>query len=89
MDRHHKGEFMTVFVNGRQKHVRRPPTIDGMDPEEFIRANADPIFLHQEGRWDIIEERTREEKEMERGGALKEKGKRSAPVRDDDFDIPF
>ena len=84
-----KKEFMTIFVNGRQKRVRRPPTIDGMDPEEFIRANADPIWLHQEGRWDIIEEQARKEKESERGGALEEKGKRRPPVPDDDFDIPF
>lgn len=84
-----KKETMIIFVNGKQKRVRRPPTIDGMDPEEFIRANADPIWLHQEGRWDIIEERAREERENERSGALEEKGKRRPPVRDDDFDIPF
>ena len=38
---------MTIFVNGKQKRVRRPPTIDGMDVDEFIRRNADPIWLHQ------------------------------------------
>ncbi len=52
-----KLEFMTVFVNGRQKRVRRPPTIDGMDAEEFIRQNADPVWLHQNERWDILHER--------------------------------
>ncbi len=39
--------YMTIFVNGKQKRVRRPPTIDGMDVDEFIRRNADPIWLHQ------------------------------------------
>ena len=38
---------MTIFVNGKQKRVKRPPTIDGMDVNDFIKNNADPIFLHQ------------------------------------------
>jgi GNAT superfamily N-acetyltransferase len=25
-----------------------------MDPEEFVRQNADPIWLHREGRWEEI-----------------------------------
>jgi hypothetical protein len=35
-------EYMTIFVHGKQKRVKRPVTIDGMDIEEFIRRNADP-----------------------------------------------
>lgn len=42
-----KKDFMFVFMNGKQVRVRRPPTIDGIDAEEFIRQNADPIGLHQ------------------------------------------
>ena len=38
---------MTIFINGKQKRVRRPPTINGMDVDEFIRRNADPIWLLQ------------------------------------------
>jgi hypothetical protein len=38
------------------KRVRRPPTIEGMDVEEFIRQNADPIFLHEEGLWWMTED---------------------------------
>ena len=49
-----KAEFMTIFVNGKQKQVRRPPLIDGMDPEEFILRNADPIWLHQNGLWEYM-----------------------------------
>ena len=48
-------EFMTVFVNGKMKRVRRPPMIEGLPLEEFILRNADPIWLHQEGRWEDIE----------------------------------
>jgi uncharacterized protein YnzC (UPF0291/DUF896 family) len=47
-------EFMTVFINGKQKRVRRPPTVDGMDVDEFIRRNADPIWLHQNEMWEYM-----------------------------------
>src|SRR6185503_6632689 len=47
--------FMTIFINGRQKRVQRPPTIEGMDPDEFIRRNADPIWLHQNERWELMD----------------------------------
>ena len=45
---------MAIFINGKQKRVKRPPTIDGMDPDEFIRKNADPIWLHQNEMWEYI-----------------------------------
>ena len=47
-------EYMTIFINGKQKRVKRPPTIDGMDADEFIRRNADPIWLHQNEMWEDI-----------------------------------
>lgn len=47
-------EYMTIFVNGKQKRVRRPPTIDGMDVDEFIRRNADIIWLKQNEMWEDI-----------------------------------
>ena len=47
-------EFMMIFVNGKQKRVRRPQKIDGIDVDEFIRRNADPIWLHQNGLWEYI-----------------------------------
>jgi hypothetical protein len=49
-----KLEFMTIFINGKQKRVKRPPTIEGMSVDEFIRLNADPIWLHQHGEWHLI-----------------------------------
>ncbi len=48
-------EYMKVFMNGKQKRVKRPPTIDGMDVDEFIRINADPIWLHQNEMWEDME----------------------------------
>ena len=45
-------EYMTIFVKGKQKRVKRPQTIDGMDVDEFIRRNVDPIWLHQNEMWE-------------------------------------
>ena len=82
-----KAEFMTVFMNGRQVRVRRPPTVDGIPVEEFIRQNADPIWLHQHGYWEILEERAMAEQE---GGSEEHpSGNRNAWVADDSDDIPF
>ena len=49
-------EYMTVFMNGKQKRVKRPVTIDGMDLDEFIRNNADPIWLKQHEMWEELHE---------------------------------
>ena len=53
--KHRRGEYMTIFVNGRQKRVKRPPTIDWIDADEFIRRNADPIWLHQNELWEDMD----------------------------------
>ena len=50
-----KAEFETIFVGGKQKRVRRRPLIEGLAPDEFIRRNADPIWLHQNGLWEDME----------------------------------
>ena len=47
-------EYMTIFINGKQKRVKRPPTIDGIDVDEFIRRNADPVWLHQNEMWEYM-----------------------------------
>jgi hypothetical protein len=51
-----KREFMTIFIHGKMKRVRRPQQIDGIDADEFIRRNADPLWLHQNGMWEYMEE---------------------------------
>jgi len=56
--RRRRAEFMTIFVNGKQRRVRRPPTIDGMDVDEFIRRNADPLWLHQNELWEYMIDET-------------------------------
>jgi hypothetical protein len=47
-------KFMTIFVHGKQKRVERPPMIEGLPVDEFIRRNADPLWLHQNEMWDYI-----------------------------------
>ena len=54
--RRRKKEFMTIFVNGKQKRIRRPPAVEGIDPYEFILRNADPIWLHQNEMWELLDE---------------------------------
>ena len=49
-------EFMTIFVSGKMKRVRRPPTIDGVPVENFIRQNADPVWLQQNEMFELIDE---------------------------------
>ena len=52
-ERHKK--YMWVFMNGKQVRVKRPPTIEGTSVDEFIRRNADPIWLHQNEMWEYIQ----------------------------------
>ena len=52
---------MTIFINGKQKRVKRPPTIDGIDLDDFIQSNADPIWLHQNEMWEDMDSEGPEE----------------------------
>jgi len=52
-----KAQFMTIFIDGKQKRVPRPPpTIDGISVHEFILRNTDPIWLHQNEMWELMDE---------------------------------
>ena len=46
--------YQTEFINGKQVSIKRPPMVDGMPVDEFMEKNADPIWLHQEGMWELI-----------------------------------
>jgi len=52
--RRRQKEYITIFIKGKQRRVKRPPTIDGMDIDAFIRGNADPIWLHQNEMWEYM-----------------------------------
>lgn len=49
-------KYMWVFMNGKQVRVDRPPMIEGIDADEYIRLNADPIGLHQNEMWEYIKQ---------------------------------
>jgi hypothetical protein len=49
--------------HGKQKCVRRPPTVDGMYVDEFILRNADLIWLHQNEMWEYLEMKLHDEPE--------------------------
>jgi hypothetical protein len=42
-------------VGGKQKRIKRiNPLIEGVPQDEFIRRNADSIWLHQNERWESL-----------------------------------
>jgi len=47
-------KYTWVFMNGKQVKVKRPPTIEGISIDEFIRQNADPVWLHQNEMWEYM-----------------------------------
>ena len=52
--RERKQNYMTVFNNGKQKQVPRPLQIEGIPVDEYIARNADPIWLHENGLWELM-----------------------------------
>jgi hypothetical protein len=81
-------EYMTIFVNGKQKRVKREPTVDGLPIDEYIRMNADPIWLLQN---EMYEELYQWEQQQEE----KQEASQPEPARDSkkgdclDDDLPF
>jgi len=52
--RQRRKEFMVIFVNGKQKKVKRVPSAkEEAELEEFYR-NADPIWLLQNEMWEYL-----------------------------------
>jgi hypothetical protein len=56
-------EYMTIFVNGKQKRVKRPSTVEGLSVDEFIRRNADPIWLKQNEMYEELHRLEQDEDE--------------------------
>lgn len=47
-------KYEWVFINGKQVRVKRPPTVEGIPVDQFIEENADPLWLHQNGMWELM-----------------------------------
>ena len=58
-------EYETIFVNGKQKRVKREPTIDGLPADEFIRRNADSIWLLQNEMYEELYQREQQQEEQQ------------------------
>jgi hypothetical protein len=77
-------EYMTIYLNGKQKSVKREPAVDGIPVDEFLRRNADPIFLNQNGMHEELYAREMEEVDSQREAVCDFK---KASRRDDE--LPF
>ncbi len=77
-----KYEF--IFINGKQKRVRRAPMIEGVPAEEFIRRNADPTWLVQNEMYEELHELQQSQDGVDRGTSDVE-----APDQDTDESLPF
>lgn len=62
-------EYMTIYLNGKQKSVKREPAVDGIPVDEYLRRNADPIFLHQNGMHEELYAREMEEADSQQESA--------------------
>lgn len=89
-------EYMTIFVNGKQKRVKRPPTVDGIPVDEFIRNNADPIWLLKNEMYEELyqweQERDAEEQEdsqPEQATDYSKSGRLDNEDLDESDSIPF
>ena len=76
-----KKKYVWVFMNGKQVRVKRPEMIDGMLVDDFIAANADDIWLTQNGMYDVLDARRKERDE--------EKDERENMKDCDGSNIPF
>ncbi len=74
--------YMTIFINGKMKRLLRPPTIDGVALDDFIRENADPIWLHQNEMWEDMP--VEFEDRVDHSGAHSDFGPSEADVEPDD-----
>ena len=84
--RRRRRDTMIIFINGKQKRVNRPATIEGMSVDEFVLQNADPIWLQQNEMWEYMQP----EEEPGDVGSQEEKPKRpSSGLPTTNEDLPF
>ncbi len=79
---------MTIFINGKQKRVKRPPTIDGLPVDEFISRNADPIWLLQHEMYEELHQWELEEQKL-RGEPTCDFGQDDNLDVEEDDQLPF
>lgn len=78
-------EYMRIFVNGKQRRVKREPTVAGIPVDDSILMNADPIFLLQN---EMYEELYQWEQQQQ-AAPQPESTRNSEKVGGPDEDLPF
>ncbi len=58
-------KYMWALMSGKQARVKRPPTTDGIPQDEWIEKNFDPIWLHQNEMWGVLDARESQENTCE------------------------
>jgi len=81
-------EYVTIFVNGKQMRVKRPPNIEGAGEDEFIRRNADPIWLLQNEMYEELYQ-WEQRQEQDREASQREPARDPRKVDSLDDDLPF
>ena len=59
-----QAKYQWIFMNGKQVRILRPQMIEGLDVDEFIARNADPIWLKQNEMWEELYEYELREAEL-------------------------
>ena len=80
---------MTIFVNGKQKRVKREPTVDGIPVDDFIRINADPIWLLQEEMYEELYQWEQQQERIQEGYKPVSSARNFEKIDDSDEDLPF
>ena len=84
--RRRRRDTMIIFINGKQKRIKRPQTIEGMSVDEFVLQNADPIWLQQNEMWEYMQP---EEAEGDVGFKEEECKRPSSGLPATNEDLPF
>jgi hypothetical protein len=82
-------ESMTIFVNGKQKRVKREPTVDGIPVDDFIRINADPIWLLQEEMYEELYQWEQQQERKQEGYKPESSARDFEKIDGSDEDLPF
>lgn len=77
-------KYEWVFLNGKQKRIERAPTIEGTPAEDFIRRNANPIWLLQNEMYEELHEWQQRDDRLEEGPSEPKPARESA-----DDKLPF
>ena len=88
-----QGQFIweTYFVGGKQKR-QKVRVIDGKpvhDIDEYLINNADDIYLHQTGRWDLMEQRRLEEEAEQPEAEAPQPAPRTVSIKIDELEGAF